>query len=144
MPLNENYVELKFFDFPDHSEITKILNLEPTSIWKRGDEYIFGDRPKGVKKIRENNYWEYRSTMISNDWIGDQIKQFLERIITPRKDVIRSLTDKYPAEFSIVQFMYDGCNPGLYFDKRAMSTLNDSGLELNIDLYVLNQEGDAK
>lgn len=141
MKLNENIVELKIFDFEvAHQDISHQLNLSPTRIWVKGEEYLFGDPRNEVKKIRENNLWEYRSTTISNDWIGDQVTNFIQEIILPRQETIKKFADKYLAEFSVVQFMYDGCNPGLYFDKKAMKVLSDCGLELNIDLYVLTNE----
>jgi len=96
-----------------------------------------GNKRNGIKKIREKNYWEYRSTKISNDWIGDHIDKFLEDIIAPKKEVIRRITEQFHTELSIVQYIYDSCNPGLYFDKKAIKNLNECGLELNIDLYVL-------
>ncbi|WP_373511263.1 DUF4279 domain-containing protein [Persicitalea sp.] len=141
MRINENIVELKIFDFEvEHNEITDLLSLEPTCIWTKGEEYVFGDKTKEVWKIREKNYWEYRKVNISNDWIGNDVAAFIEEIIIPRKDVIRKLAEQLHIEFSVVQYMYDGCNPGLYFDKNAVKVLSECGLELNIDLYVLYQE----
>ncbi|WP_187264810.1 DUF4279 domain-containing protein [Pontibacter beigongshangensis] len=140
MPANENIVELKIFDFDsEHGQITDMLGLAPTKVWVRGEEYIFGDKRNGLKKTRENNYWEYRSTNISNDWIGNHIDKFIDEIILPRKDVLRSISEKLHTELSIVQYIYEGCNPGLYFNKKALKAINDCGLELNIDLYVLSE-----
>ncbi|MBF9255815.1 DUF4279 domain-containing protein [Pontibacter sp. 172403-2] len=144
MPANENIVELKIFDFDiEHGYITDKLGLKPTRVWVKGEEYFFGDKGEGIKKARENNYWEYRLNNISNDWIGDFIDKFIEDIILPRKDALRRITEQFHTELSIVQYIYDSCNPGLYFGKKAIKVLNDCGLELNIDLYVLS-EADKK
>ncbi|MCW3076361.1 MAG: hypothetical protein JWO32_970 [Bacteroidetes bacterium] len=139
MPKNENIVELKISDFDtDPKHISDLLDLNPTTTWNKRDEYIFGYKRKGIKKIRENNYWEYRSTNISNDWIGDHIEEFIEEIIIPRKSILKEITDQFHTELSIVQYMYEGCNPGLYFDKKTIKVFNECGLELNIDLYILS------
>ena len=137
MRLNENYIELKIFDFENHEEISNILNLKPTNVWKKGEEYLFGDKTKGIKKIRKENYWEYRSKEITNEWIGNQIEKFIKEIIEPRIELIKKISNKFHSEFSVVQYMYDGCNPGLYFDKKILKVINECGLELNIDFYVL-------
>ena len=140
MPTNENIGELKIFDFDtDYRRITDLLDLNPTKFWNKGEEYIFGDKRKGIKKIRESNYWEYRSTNVSNGWTGDHIEKFIEEIIIPRKNILKTITAKFHTELSVVQYMYESCNPGLYFDKKAIKILNECGLELNIDLYVLSQ-----
>ncbi|MDB5012785.1 MAG: hypothetical protein JWQ25_987 [Daejeonella sp.] len=136
---NENIVELRIFDFDiDHQKISDLLGLNPTHIWIKGEEFLFGDKRNGIKKIRTNNYWEHRLTNITNDWIGKDVERFIEEIITPRKEVLKRIANQFHAEFSIVQYVYDGCNPGLYFDKKALKILSDCNLELNIDLYVLS------
>ncbi len=145
MPLNKNIVELKIFDFDtDPRYITNLLNLNPTRTWYKGEEYLFGDNRKGIKKTHESNYWEYRSVNISNDWIGDHIEKFIEEIIIPRKSLLKIITERFHTELSIVQYMYEGCNPGLYFDKKVIKVLDECGLELNIDLYVLSQAENEK
>ena len=140
MPPNKSYIELKIFDCEDPIEINDILGVVPTCTWKKGEEYIVADKKENIRKVRENNYWEYRSTMISTDWIGNQIEEFIIEILEPRKELIRTITERFPAEFSIVQYIYDSCNPGFYFDKKALQIFVECGLELNIDVYVLYQE----
>lgn len=130
MPANENIIELKIFDFDSEpGQITDMLGLTPTKIWVKGEEYIFGDKRNGIKKTREKNYWEYRETNISNDWIGGHIDRFIDEIVLPRKVAIRKITEHLHTEFSVVQYIYEGCNPGLYFDKKVIKVLNDCGLE---------------
>jgi hypothetical protein len=136
MKLNKNHIEIKFFDFSiTHDEVTTILGLIPTHKWMKDEEYFVG--PKKIKKIRKGNFWGHELYAETNDFIGDQVEEFLKSIIAPRTSQIKELTDKYHGEFSVVQYMYDGCNPGLYFDKGQLKILNDCGLELNIDIYVL-------
>jgi len=143
MKPNQNHIEIKFFDFSlPHDEVTNILGLTPTHQWTKGEEHFVG--PKRNKKIRKENYWGYENHTETNDFIGDQIEDFLKTIVIPRTSKIKELTDRFHGEFSIVQYLYDGCNPGLYFDKRQIKILNDCGLELNIDIYVLSDNDDNK
>ncbi|PIQ22862.1 MAG: hypothetical protein COW65_00685 [Cytophagales bacterium CG18_big_fil_WC_8_21_14_2_50_42_9] len=140
MSINENIIELKIFDFDtDHRFISDLLGLNPTRTWTKGEEYFIGNKRNKIKKTRKENYWVYNSINVSNDWIGYQIDKFLEDIIVPRKEAIKRITEQFHTEFSIVQYIYDSCNPGLYFDKKAIKILNECGLELNIDLYVLTE-----
>ncbi|ALJ00729.1 DUF4279 domain-containing protein [Rufibacter tibetensis] len=142
MTVNQNIVELKVFDFDvAHQEISTLLGLSPSIFWVKGEEYTFGGN-YNHKKIRENSYWEYRSTEYGNGWIGTQVENFIEEIISPRVEVLKDMSSEYHMELSVVQYMYDGCNPGLYFKKKFLNILNESGLELNIDIYVLGQQGD--
>ncbi|MGB4775268.1 MAG: DUF4279 domain-containing protein [Daejeonella sp.] len=140
MQTNKNIIELKISDFEvEHEEITYLLDLNPTHIWIKGEEYLFGNKNQ-VKKTMEKNYWKYNSTALSNAWIGEQLERFIEDIIVPRKDALKMIAARFHVELSIVQYLYDSCNPGLYFDKKVLKILSDCGLELNIDLYVLTQD----
>jgi hypothetical protein len=138
MRKNRNHIEIKFFDFEvSHDEITRRLNLQPTNFWVKGDKYLVGPIDKRTEKNRKN-YWGHEVKTESNDWIGELANKFIDEIVVPRTKFIKELTDEYHGEFSVVQYMYDACNPGLYFDKRQIKILNDCGLELNIDIYVLS------
>jgi hypothetical protein len=139
MRVNRNHIEIKFFDFEvSHDEITRHLDLKPTHFWIKGDTYLVGPANGRTEKNRNRNYWGHEVETESNDWIGDLADKFLNEIIVPRTTAIKELTEKCHGEFSVVQYMYDGCNPGLYFSKRQIKILNDCGLELNIDIYVLS------
>ena len=139
MRINKNHIEIKFFDFEvSHDEITRRLNLQPTNFWVKGDKYLVGPADMRTEKNRNKNYWGHEVKTESNDWVGELANKFIDEIVVPRTKMIKELTDEYHGEFSVVQYMYDGCNPGLYFDKRQIKILNDCGLELNIDIYVLS------
>ena len=135
MRQNENHIEIKFFDFDiTHDELSKIIGLQPTHIWVKGDKLKSGR----LEKIRKENYWGFEIMTKTNDFIGDQAKAFLVDIVVSRTEKIKMLTDKYHGEFSVVQYMYNGCNPGLYFDKEQLNILHNAGLDLNVDIYVLS------
>jgi hypothetical protein len=114
MKLNKNHIEIKFFDFSiKHDEVTTILELNPTHSWMKDEEYFVG--PKKTKKIRTENFWGHEVYTETNEFIGDQVGEFLKSIVAPRKAQIKELTDRFHGEFSIIQYLYDGCNPGTLF-----------------------------
>jgi hypothetical protein len=140
MRLNRNHIEIKFFDFDvPHDDITGLLELKPTHFWIKPDKYLVGPANGRTEKNRNTNYWGFVIKTETNDWIGDLANSFLVEIVVPRKRAIKELTDKYHGVFSVVQYMHEGCNPGLYFDKAQIQILNESGLELDIDIYVLSE-----
>ena len=138
--INTHKVSLKFFDF-DYSpeELTEILGLKPTETALKGQEYFIGSTHNKIKKIWPWNFWEYQQVIEKNDhWIGDQIDDFIDSIIKPRLLIIKELTASCDSEFSIVQYLYDGCNPGLHFDNSRLKIITAIGAEIDIDIYNFN------
>ncbi|MCB0439730.1 MAG: DUF4279 domain-containing protein [Cyclobacteriaceae bacterium] len=141
MKKDEQIVEIKFFDFEiSHQSISKTLDIEPTGFWKKGETYTVGPIGKEKALIRNNSYWGFGVSRITNNSIGELIKEFIETIVTPRINEIKSISDKCHAEFGVVQYVYEGVNPGLHLNKNQIEILNKCGLSLDIDFYVLQEE----
>jgi hypothetical protein len=121
------------FDFP-HEEITTRLNLQPTRIATKGQEQLASN---GVTKISKKTFWEYEWKYETNEFIGDVVERFVDEVVKPRVEEIRTLTEEIEAEFKIVQYYYDGCNPGYHFTTGTMQTLIAANLEMDIDTYCL-------
>jgi len=137
MPLrvNENYIGLKLIGFEcDFEEISEKLAITPTRIAKKGQNR--SDRP-GDKRIWTSNYWEYERVTKSNDYIGNQITEFIDEVIIPQKDIIQALSTISEIEFSIVQYMHYGCNPGFCLDNSQLKIIAEIGAKLNVDIYCL-------
>ena len=141
---NVNNIALRFFDFaltPD--ELTKELGLNPTETALKGQKYFQGPPDNNIEKIWPYNYWEYRVTTITNDWVNILIDDFFNTVIKPGEEKIKLVTLICQAEFSIVQYSYDGYNPGFHIDKEKLKILGNLGIELDIDIYCLeNAEGE--
>ncbi len=135
---NRSHIILWFlnFDFP-HDEITAKLDLQPTRIVTKGQEQATS---VGTKKISRHTFWEYEWRSQGNEFIGDIVEQFVEQIIKPRVQRIRALATQIDAEFKIVQYYYDGFNPGYHFTKETLQTLIDASLEMDIETYCLCEE----
>ncbi|PSR52106.1 hypothetical protein AHMF7605_00505 [Adhaeribacter arboris] len=140
--IDTHKVSLKFFDFdcpPD--ELTKELGLEPTRTALKGQEYYIGPENKRVKKTWKWNFWEHQITIVEKDvWIGDLIDNYIDKVFQPRQENIKKITSKCRSEFSIVQYLYDGCNPGLHFKNNRLKIIADIGAEIDIDIYMLGSE----
>jgi len=137
---NENHIELKLFDFDlSHEEISITLGIESTKKWYKDENYSLDSESKKTTRLRKENYWGLEVVTVTNDYIGDQVDDFINTIVIPRTERIKKLTENSWGEFSIVQYMYDGCNPGFFLEKKQIAILSNCGLGLNVDIYVLSQ-----
>lgn len=140
MDIDENHTTIKFFNFTcAPEELTRNIGLKPTKTAIKGQKYWQGAKDKKIEKIWPHNYWEYRVTKNENKWISEQVDQFIDEIIMPRKGILKNIISSCEAEFSIVQYYYSGCNPGLHFDKEKLQTISDIGASLDIDIYCLSE-----
>ena len=140
MDINENHTTLKLFSFECPPEdLTKKLGLEPTKTAIKGQEYLVGPDHRKIKKTWPHNYWEYKITKKEDSWISEQVDQFIDSIIKPNQTKLRNIIATCEAEFSIVQYYYSGCNPGLHFDNAKLKIVSDIGASLDIDIYCLSE-----
>jgi hypothetical protein len=141
MNIDENHTAIKLFNFKcSPEELTKKLGLEPTKTGVKGQSYWQGPADKKIEKIWPHNYWEYRVVKNENKWISEQVDQFIDEIITPKKEILKQIISSCEAEFSIVQYYYSSCNPGLHFDNKRLQIISDIGAEIDIDIYCLSEE----
>ena len=124
--------------------MTKELGLEPTEAGIKGQEYFVGPEHGIIKKIWLHNYWEYRITKKEDSWISDQVDQFIDSILKPNQTKLKNIIATCEAEFSIVQYYYSGCNPGLHFDNAKLKIVSDIGASLDIDIYCLSETEEEK
>jgi hypothetical protein len=137
--LNENHIILSFHDFDYSPEvISNKLNIVPSDSGIKGEEYFIGKDNK-VKKDRKANMWRFEWNLRTNDFIGDIIEKYIEEIIIPRVETIREISLTSEVEFSIVQYYYDGCNPGVYIKKKHTKILAEINSSINIDIYCLGR-----
>ena len=119
-------------------DLTQILNLQPTKMALKGQNYFVGPPNKKIEKSWPWNFWQYQEVIENNSlWIGDQIDEFVLKTILPRKSVLNKLKSTCKFEFAIVQYIYHGCNPGYHFDNKILKILAEINFEIDIDTYVL-------
>ncbi len=135
--VNQNHIILGFFDFDFSPDIfTKDMGLQPLDKGVKGDKYFVGSK-KDVEKIHEHNFWRHELKTYSNDFIGDLIAKYIDEIIKPRVDIIKRLTKNSNVQLQIIQYYYDGCNPGIHIDFQRNKILSDINCSIDIDLYCL-------
>jgi hypothetical protein len=129
--LNKNIIEISFSDFDfDPQQLTDLIRITPNKTALKGDKIT----DKGLKLLR-SNYWSYRETFITNELIGNQITDFVNRIVVPRKEKFIEASRRCTSEFQIVQYYYAGSNPGCHLSREILSLISESGFEIDIDFY---------
>ncbi len=132
--INENYISLKFFEFDFSPQvISEKLGLEPTKTGIKGER-----RNPKFALLCKSNEWTYEEFNKTNEFIGELVQSFIERIVRPRLEQIKQLATSQFGELSIAQWYYDGYNPGYHFSKEIISTIKETGLEIDIDTYCLS------
>jgi len=138
--INENHIILLFvnFDYPPEI-ITEKINLSPSKTGLKGERYYLGHNQE-VVKYRKSNFWEYELRQITNDFIGESFDQFVEEIIYPRAASIRSIAETCNGEIKMVQYYYNGYNPGYHLPAKIIAMLSGTKLDIDIDTYCLTSE----
>lgn len=137
--VNRNHITLSFFDFNYSPDIiSKELELTPHSIGIKGDEYMIGSKNQ-IKKIRDYSIWSYEWKSQTNEFIGDIIERFIVEIILPRMDKIKKVSLNSEVQFQIVQYYYDGCNPGIFIKSEHTKILSEINSSIDIDIYCLSE-----
>ena len=142
LEVNQNHIVLLLYDLcgilPD--EITNLLMLDPHSTGIKGESYKIGPPNKRIAKTHHYSFWEYEWKDKSNDSIGDLIEKFIKEIIIPKKDLLKRLISKCKIQLKIVQYYYDGCNPGYHFNEQVISILSELQASIDLDVYCLSDE----
>ena len=138
---NQNHVKLLIYNFDYHpNQISERLTAEPHSIGVKGESYEIGPPHNRITKTHEYNYWEHEFKLLTNEFIGDIIEKYVDDFIMPNISYFKELAVDGDIQFIVIQYYYDGCNPGFHFDKRVVKILSDLGASIDIDLYCLSEE----
>jgi hypothetical protein len=139
--VNQNYLILRLFGFEfEPNEMTKILGLSPRITGIKGEEHYVGPS-KRLKRIWEYNHWEYEFKKITPEYIGEFISSFFNEIIGPRLKILKKISKKCPTiRLVVVQYYYDGCNPGYNLTKEQIKMLAEIDGEIEFDIYCLSEE----
>ena len=133
--VNQNYIILGFFEFDFFPDVfTKELGLEPFEKGLKGEKYFVGSK-KQHQKVHEYNMWTHQVKSYSNDHIDDLIAKYIDEIIKPRIDLIKSLTKSCNVQLRIVQYYYNGYNPTIYIKREYSKILAEINSSIDIDLY---------
>lgn len=139
--INGNHIILCFSDFDfDPDIISHRLGLEPLYKRFKGEQYFIGTK-NVLSRISDCNYWGYEWKSVSNDFIGDFIDEFFNKIIIPKLPLIQEISKKcgYIC-LNIVQYYYTGYNPGYAFNNKQIKLLAEINADIDIDVYCLCED----
>ena len=134
MEKEEYKIFLKIHDFEcSPIDLTREIGLEATKSWQKGD-------PVPNSKIkRKQNTWQYGFETESISDLELKKKSLLE-IILRHQDDLSPITRAYPSELSVVMYLYEIINPGIFFEKEYLSVLSSLEIGINIDIYFLGDQ----
>ncbi|MBZ5858567.1 DUF4279 domain-containing protein [Flavihumibacter profundi] len=137
----KNEINLSFciWDFDDitHSEITRLVGLQPSKIYIKGEN----KNTIGSALVKENG-WIINASLVKYSSFEDQMNYLLD-IIEPKIDVFKSLCEKYYCEFSCAVFIRYGngeSTPWVHLNSRYNKLIKELNIEFDIDLYCLPNE----
>jgi hypothetical protein len=124
------YFLLCYFEC-DPEEITKIVGVSPTDVWRIGDKITNRSTLK-----RKENGWRLKSNLEQTSDLDAHIKNVLERL-KPGWGKLRELGLQYYAEISCVIYCYDPQSPVIHFDKEIIKAAIELNAEIDVDYYSL-------
>ena len=124
------YLAIKGFEC-EHTEITKILEVEPNEIWKKGE--LISKPPCTLRC--ENNGWAYE--IVRNDviYVQEMIDEVID-IFRDKADNFKKLPKNSYIYLEIVPCLKKGM-PSIAFSKRNIDFLYKIGAEIDFDMYGL-------
>ncbi len=131
-------VRLVITDFECHpSELTRILHLEPTVMWLRGDSI-----PK-TTMTRKQNGWRLDSPSMLRGTLQEQVDALLDKV-APQVGFFHHLPSGSEIELACVVYVYDA-EPVLGLSAKSVTELARLGASIDIDYYDLrNDSGKPK
>jgi len=121
----------------DLSEVCRSLGLEPSRIWKKGDEWPERGRTNGRKP--ESSYCTITLGNRSRDPPLDKKIAAALELLKPHKAMLQRLSSSGGKfNFFVGWFLDD--HTGESFDPQLMATIADLRIELQWDIYVPDTE----
>jgi hypothetical protein len=115
-------------------ELTRRVGIDPDRSWRRGDR-------TEARRPQPHHGWELTSRLSEDRPVEDHLADLLERTAPVAKAVAAIARD--PAVASVRLMLSrtgDNWNPGLSISPDAIRKLDDLGLALDIDIYVIPED----
>ena len=124
----------------DPDEVTKLLEIEPFSSFKKGDyrENIPKDEPQAKYDFSK---WSGEKSEIERYDIQQQCLDTIRRLKNKIPELLE-IKSCYDVEFylSVVPHIYNAESPIIYFDKEIIEFCYLTGTEIDVDTYVYENE----
>lgn len=126
------------YDVP-HDEITRTLGVEPTRTFTKGD--IIRHDPKGLNKPlrHKQNLWATNLVKPNKGYLEENISQAIDAIAHIQEGV-KSLSSKHYVELSISGSSSNETRQAFHIDRDLASKLLEYGIELDVDIYPMEEE----
>ena len=118
-------------------EITASLGIEPTRIYRKGESKIVGSPPRELPMKHKESVWILDAP--DNDADIERKLEWLANKLSDRAEAVKRITEKCPAEVSIVIYSGDA-NPGLRLSSQLLMKIADLGLDVDVDLYYMGED----
>ena len=128
---SEIRVRLTITDFKcSPNEITRILKIDPTKTWLRGDPI-----PKTIMMQKQHG-WQLDSPKTPKGSVEQQTDALL-RLLAKRSRVFKSLPSEAEVELSCIIYSHGGDRPPIAFNRATVRKLAQLNASIDIDFYVL-------
>ncbi|WP_419876310.1 DUF4279 domain-containing protein [Candidatus Pristimantibacillus sp. PTI5] len=133
------YFSLFGEEFPVN-EVTKLLSIEPTESYNKGDVIVRQKNDKIISTTvhyRKKTAWVLSSGYQESYDVTEQLAQVLEPLKI-KTAIINQLRKRYRLDclFSIVIIIENGQTPALHLDNKQIEFANSIEAEFDIDLYA--------
>ncbi len=113
---------------------TSALLINPTSSWKKGENYINQNNMIVKKKF---SCWTISSGREESLDIGEQLYKVINKLIG-KESILVNLKEQYDIDYTIdvIVEIEDSLSPAVYLESKAIKFANDIGATFDFDLYV--------
>jgi hypothetical protein len=139
-------LEISFWgDLLDPIELSKVLDIQPTDYWHKGDSLpsLEGKAwKKPNKPVRKENAWEYATEYIETYDLEDIVESLLDKF-EPFTDIISNYikTKKLETKLDVIAECVSGeSTTALYINKRLINFISKINGVIDIDLYISESE----
>jgi hypothetical protein len=115
-------------------EITQLLNICPTQIWRRGEPVT-----SRAKNVHKNNGWLLASPC---DPVGSSIESQIDSlfsVVAPHADTFAKLPVGTNVELYCVMYVADYREPIIIFPSDTVKMLAKLGASVGIDIYDIRE-----
>ncbi len=134
---NEIFLDFCIWDFEDITadEITKILNIQPSKVYKKGER-----QDPNFSLIAKQNGWRMSSNLGKHSSFEAQMNTLID-IIYSKENEFKFFCDKYYCEFSCAIYVRNDneeSTPWIHLNSRYNELIKKMNIEFDLDLFCLS------
>lgn len=135
MKIDKTGVYFGVFEFGDDpSVVTKIMGVEPSRSWVKGEPI-----PDELNGVRSHERWELRSPTDPSLPMEEQLVDLLT-LLEDYQSQVREVSEEYEAGICCYAYYQEEFNPQLHLSDETIRRLADLALSIDFDLYFLDEQ----